>query len=137
MNVIFEDEKEYMSYVKYDNSTKLRQSFSKITDNTIIVRLFGMSLKLLRHFSFKTLYISYPYLSPKNPIKTIVMTLIRNKNKGDNYIHMLDSMTEIVKFLMEFQLLDIENDIVIAYRIAQRSKYHDMDDMFKIILGCY
>lgn len=134
MNVTFEDEQEFMQYVKYENTTQLRLSLDKITDIVIIKRLFDVSLRKLKQYSFKTLYMSRPFAAPDTPITTITSALINYKYKDtEKYYEMTCSAREIVKFLSEYNLIN-NDDLIVAEEMASYEDFHGMDNIFKTIL---
>lgn len=133
MNVTFDDEKIFMGYIKYDNSTQLRISFKLIKKDVIIKRLYDRSLRTLKPFSFKTLYMLCPRLAPKTPIMTMTISLINYKDKNsETYFFMIECMNDIVLFLVEYGLIYYD-DIGMAEDLVLHQKYDALDDIFKTI----
>jgi hypothetical protein len=133
MFVTFEDERLFMGYIKYDNSTQLRLSFKQINNDIIIRRLYERALKTVKSSSFKTIYMSYPRLAPDNPITITTLALINYRDKGsEKYYVMIECFSDIVLFLMEYGLV-CQEDVWTAEEMVLCAFYTDLDDIFKTI----
>lgn len=125
--VVFEDEVDIMRHVINDEGTKLMDMLTMIRDDQLISRLFECSLKRLRALSFKTLYFSRPSLAPQRPLTIMTGIFINYKESRhtDKYIYMIDSATEIFKFLLEYDMVSGQ-DMEYASNWAAYANFNDL-----------
>jgi hypothetical protein len=127
MSVYFKDEEKYVRLVKYNNATGLREAICEIKDPVILIRLFELSLKMVRPSSFKTLYFHCPRYAPANPITILTSTFINYKKdrQCEKYYGMVEDAVEIFNFLLEYDLCNkVDCDWATEWAL-----YEDMNDL--------